>query len=60
MVHTRATKNVALDIPEGSTGRGRGHGQAPRGNLAPPPPLRPSVSIEQLLATQNEPIGMLV
>jgi hypothetical protein len=32
---------------------GRGHGQVPCNN-APPPPPRPPVSLEQLLATQND------
>jgi hypothetical protein len=50
MVRTRATKDDMLDIPEGSTPRGRGRGQPSRGN-APPPPPHPLVSLEQLLAT---------
>jgi hypothetical protein len=50
MVHTRATEDVEIDIPEGSAGRGHGRGQAPHGNPPPPPPC-PPVSIEQLLAT---------
>jgi hypothetical protein len=54
MVHTRTSKDPILDIPEGSIGRG--HGQVPRGN-APPPPL---VSLEQLLATQNDLMRRLV
>jgi hypothetical protein len=49
MVRMRATDDDLLDIPKGSTLRGRGHGQLPRGN-APPPPLCPPVSLEQLLA----------
>jgi hypothetical protein len=40
-----------LDIPEGFTGRG---------NPMPPPPPHPTVSIEQLLATQNQLMGALV
>jgi hypothetical protein len=59
MVHTRATKDDVLDIPEGSAQRGRGHGQPSRGN-APPPPLHPPVSLEQLLATQNELMTLLI
>jgi hypothetical protein len=51
MVHTRTSKDPILDILEGSTRRGRG--QAPRGNAPPRPPHQP-VSLEQLLATQNE------
>jgi hypothetical protein len=43
IVRRRACEDPILDIPEGFAGRG--HGQAPRGN-APPPPLRPSVSLE--------------
>jgi hypothetical protein len=53
MVCTRATEDDVLDIPEGSALRGRGRGHPSHGN-APPPPPHPSVSLEQLLATQNE------
>jgi hypothetical protein len=60
MVHTRATEDAELDIPEGSTEHGRGHGQAPRGNPLPLPPPHPPISIEQLLAPQNELMSMLV
>jgi hypothetical protein len=49
MVHTRTFENPILDIPEGSGHHGRG--QVPHSN-APPPPPRPPVSLEQLLATQ--------
>jgi hypothetical protein len=45
------------DIPEGSAGRG--HGQVPSGN-APPRPPRPLVSLEQLLAMQNDLMKKLV
>jgi hypothetical protein len=48
MVRTRTFEELSLDSPEGSTGRGRG--QVPRGG-APP---RPPVSLEDLLATQND------
>jgi hypothetical protein len=48
-----------LDIPKGSAPRGRGRGQPSRGN-APPPPLHPPVSLEQLLATQNELMTLLI
>jgi hypothetical protein len=48
IVHTRTSEDPMLDIAESSTGRRRG--QAPRGN-APPPPPRPPVSLEQMLAT---------
>jgi hypothetical protein len=48
MVHTRTSEDSILDILEGFVERG--HGQVPRGG-APPPPL---VSLEQLLATQND------
>jgi hypothetical protein len=51
MVHTRAYEEPILGIPKGSTGHGRG--QAPRGNAPPPPPHAP-ISLEQLLATQND------
>jgi hypothetical protein len=58
-VRTRATGDAALDIPEGSAGRGHGRGQAPHANPLPPPP-RAHVSIEELLATQNELMRVLV
>jgi hypothetical protein len=51
MVHTRTSEDPILNIPDRSVGHGRG--QAPCGN-APPPPPRPPVSLEQLLATQND------
>jgi hypothetical protein len=57
MVRTRTSEDSILDIPEGSIGRGRG--QVPRGG-APPPPPRPPVSLEQLLATQNDLMRRLV
>jgi hypothetical protein len=51
MVHTRTSKELNLDILEGCARRGCG--QLPHGN-APPPPPHPPVSLEQLLATQND------
>jgi hypothetical protein len=54
---TRTSDDPILDIPKSSAGRGRG--QAPRGN-APPPPPHPPVSLEQLLATQNDLMRRLV
>jgi hypothetical protein len=57
MVHTRTSEDSILNIPEGS--EGRGHGEVPRDN-APPPPPRPPVSLEQLLATQNDLMRRLV
>jgi hypothetical protein len=57
MVCTRAAEEATLDIPEGSAGRG--HGQAPRGNAPPPRPC-PTVSLEQLLMTQDELMRMLM
>jgi hypothetical protein len=57
MVHTRTSEDSILNITKGSVGRG--HGQVPRGT-APPPPLRPPVSLEQLLATQNDLMRMLL
>jgi hypothetical protein len=57
MVHTRTFKELSLDSPEGSAGRGRG--QVPCGS-APPPPPRPPVGLEQLLATQNDLIRRLI
>jgi hypothetical protein len=46
-----------LDIPEESIKHGRG--QVPRGS-APPPPPRSLVSLEQVLATQNNLMRRLV
>jgi hypothetical protein len=57
MVHTRTSKDSILNIPEGSIGRG--HGQVPRGG-APPPSPPPLVSLEQLLAMQNDLMRRLV
>jgi hypothetical protein len=57
MVHTRTFEELSLDGPEGSAGRGRG--QVPCGG-APPPPPRPLVSLEQLLATQNDLMRRLI
>jgi hypothetical protein len=54
MVHTRTSEDAILDIPEGSVGHGRG--QDPCGGVPPPPP----VSLEQLLATQNDLMRRLV
>jgi hypothetical protein len=57
MMHTRTSEDPILDNPEISTGRGRG--QAPCGN-APPPPPHPPISLEQLLATQEDLMRRLV
>jgi hypothetical protein len=57
MVRIRTSEDSILDIPEGSVERG--HGQVPR-DSAPPPPPRPPVSVEQLLATQNDLMRRLV
>jgi hypothetical protein len=57
MVRTRTSEDFILDIPEGSVGCG--HGQVPR-DSAPPPPPRAPVSLEQLLATQNDLMRRLV
>jgi hypothetical protein len=54
MVRTRTFKELSLNSPEGSAGRGRGH--VPRGSAPPPPP----VSLEQLLATQNDLMRRLI
>jgi hypothetical protein len=48
-----------LDILEGSAPRARGRGQPPHGN-APPPPPHLMVSLEQLLAMQNELMTLLI
>jgi hypothetical protein len=57
MVRTMIVKELNLDRPEGSVGLGRG--QIPRGD-APPLPPPPPVSLEQLLATQNDLMRRLV
>jgi hypothetical protein len=54
MVRTRTSQDAILDIPEGSVGRRRG--QVPRGGAPPPPP----VSLEQLIATQNDLMRRLI
>jgi hypothetical protein len=54
MVRTRTSEDSILDIPEGPVGRGCG--QVPRGGAPPPPP----VSLEQLLATQNDLMRNLI
>jgi hypothetical protein len=59
MVHTRANGDDVLNVSAGSAAHGHGHGQPSRGN-APPPPLRSPVSLEQLLATQNELMTLLI
>jgi hypothetical protein len=55
MVRMRATDDVVLDIPEGSTERRCGRGQVLRGNA--PPPL---VIHEQLLMMENELMRILM
>jgi hypothetical protein len=57
MVRTSTSEDSIIGIPEGSVGCG--HGQVPRGG-APPPPPHPPVSLEQLLATQNDLMRRLV
>jgi hypothetical protein len=54
MLRTRTSEDSILDIPEGSVRCGRG--QVPRGG-APPHPF---VSLEQLLAMQNDLMKRLV
>jgi hypothetical protein len=56
MVCTRTSDDPILNIPEGSVGRGRD--QVPHGSVPPPP--RPPVSLEQLLATQDDLMRRLV
>jgi hypothetical protein len=51
MVRTRTFEELSLNSPEGSIRRGRG--QVPRGS-APPPQPRPPITLEKLLATQND------
>jgi hypothetical protein len=55
MVRTRIFEDPVLSIPEGFAGHWSR--QAPSGN-APPPPPHPPVSLEQLLATQNDSCGL--
>jgi hypothetical protein len=57
MVHTRTSEELSLNIPEGSAGRGRG--EVPHSNAPPTTPC-PPVSLEQLLATQNDLMRRLV
>jgi hypothetical protein len=57
MVRIRTFDELSLNSPEGSTRRGCG--QVPHGG-APPPPPRPPVSLEQLLATQNDLMRRLI
>jgi hypothetical protein len=54
MVHTRSSEDPILNISEGSVEHG--HGQVPRGGA----PARPPVSLEQLLAMQNDLMRRLV
>jgi hypothetical protein len=54
MVHTKTSEDAILNILEGSVGLGRG--QVPCGGAPPPPPI----SLEQLLATQNDLMRRLV
>jgi hypothetical protein len=54
MVRTRTSEDTILDILEGSVEHGCG--QVPRGGA----PLPPPVSLEQLLATQNDLMRRLV
>jgi hypothetical protein len=57
MVRIRTSEDSILDIPKGPVRRGCG--QVPHGG-APPPPPQPPVSLEQLLATQNDLMMRLV
>jgi hypothetical protein len=57
MMRTMTSEDPILDVPEGSVRRGCGH--VPHGS-APPPPPHPPVSLEQLLATQNDLMRRLV
>jgi hypothetical protein len=59
MVRMRATDDDMLDVPESSAPHICGSGQPPRGNAPPPPPCL-TVSLEQLLATQNELMTLLI
>jgi hypothetical protein len=57
MVCTRTSEDSILNIPKGSVERGCG--QVPC-DSAPPPPARLPVSMEQVLATQNDLMRRLV
>jgi hypothetical protein len=59
MVRTHSGE-FALDIPEASAGHGGAPRPPPCGALASPPPPPPHVSIEQLLAMQNDLMLVLV
>jgi hypothetical protein len=61
MVRTRATEDAALDILEGPADRGCGRGRGQFSHANPPPPLpHAPISIEDLLATQNNLMRVLV
>jgi hypothetical protein len=57
IVRTRTSEDPILNIPKGSVGCGCG--QVPHGG-APPQPPRPPISLEQLLATENDLMRRLV
>jgi hypothetical protein len=57
IVCTRTSDDSIIDIPEGSIECGCDH--VPH-DSAPPLPPRPRVSLEQLLATQNDLMRRLV
>jgi hypothetical protein len=57
IVRTRTFEELSFDNPEGSVRCGRG--QVPHGG-APPLPPRPPISLEQLLATQNDLMRRLI
>jgi hypothetical protein len=59
-VRTIPIEDARLNISEASVGHGHGHGQVSHGNSPPPPPPCAPVSIEELLATQNELMSVLV
>jgi hypothetical protein len=60
MVHSRSSKELVLDIHRPSTGRGKPPCGPLRGNAPPSPPPHLPVSLEQLLATQNELTTLLI
>jgi hypothetical protein len=59
VVQTRAVEDAAFDIPKVFTGRGHGCGKVLHANPTPPPQRAP-VNIEDLLATQNELMRVLM
>jgi hypothetical protein len=60
MVHTRITEETIFNIPRPSTSCGQASRGPPHGNAPPSPIPHPSISLKQLLATQNKLMRMLI